>query len=153
MALGDWVIFDRFNRDEGEEHHNLASDAFKFAIITSAQTPLATMSDPRWGAGGAQDLSTAEVTPGGNYVAGGATLGASGWTQAANIMTFDGNDLQWLADPGNPTNARWIIGYNDTDTGKRGMGFLDLGSDFDMTTGPLDVVWNALGLFRKTRVP
>ena len=51
-----------------------ASDTIKMAIITNAQTPGINDSDPRWGSGGSQNYSTAEVTPGGNYSAGGVSL-------------------------------------------------------------------------------
>lgn len=148
MAQGDVVYFDQFLVDLKKKLHDLSADVIKWALITSAVTPAATTADPRWGAGGTTNLSSNEVTPGGNYAAGGATLGGQAVTLTGGLAMFDGNDVSWLQNAGNPTNAKWAIGYNSTDAGKRCIGFVDLGTAFDMTTGDLQIVWNANGIDR-----
>jgi hypothetical protein len=149
MAQGDLAFFDQFLVDVLEKLHDLETDTFKLALITAAVTPAVTDADPRWGAGGTTNFSTNQVTPGGNYASGGATLANPAVTLTGGLAMFDADDpATWAQNASNPTNARWGIVYNDTDAGKRALGFLDLGAAFDMTTGPLVVVWNANGLAR-----
>jgi len=52
-----------------------ATNTVKAGIMTNAVVPGINDSDPRWGAGGSQNYSTAEVTPGGNYSADRGTQG------------------------------------------------------------------------------
>lgn len=145
MAIGEFKRFNQFKLDKGKEIHDLSSDTFKFAIIKSAANggidPTAATADPRWGAGGTTDLSASEVTAGGNYTAGGITCTVT-WTESSGTVKFTSSDgapqLQWLLHASNPTNARWIICYNDTAAGKQAVGYIDLGSDRDMTVGDLE---------------
>lgn len=149
MAQGDFAWFDQACVDVLEKLHDLENDVIKLALITSAVTPAVTDADPRWGAGGTTNFSTNQVTPGGSYTSGGATCANPAVTLTSGLAMFDTDDpAAWAQNAGNPTNARWGILYNDTDAGKRCLGFLDLGSTFDMTTGPLSVVVNANGWAR-----
>lgn len=148
MAQGDVVFFDQFLVDVLEKLHDLENDTFKVALITNAVTPAATTSDPRWGAGGGTNLSSSQVTPGGNYVSGGATIGNPAVTLTGGLAMFDGDDVSWAQNASNPTNAEWAIIYNDTDTGKRAVGYVDIGGTFNMTTGALSITWNANGIGR-----
>ncbi len=148
MALGDVIIFNQFWEDKGDKLHDMSDDTFQLGLITSAATPLATTADPRWGAGGSTNFLTNEVTPGGNYSTGGESLGAiDNWSRSGATVTFDGNDISILSDGSNPTNARWGIIYNNTDAGKRCVGFLDLGADVDLSAGNFTVTWDASGIF------
>ena len=54
-------------------------------------------------------------------------------------------DYQITANVSNPTNARWLILYNDTAAGKQAIGFMDLGQDINLTLGLFDVTFNASG--------
>jgi hypothetical protein len=146
MAIGDVVFFDQWLADVAKKLHDHSADTFKVGLITSATTPLVTTADPRWGAGGSTNFSTTQVTPGGNYTTGGATVGTPTVTLTGGAAVIDGGDVAWAQNAGNPTNARWGILYNDTDAGKRAVAFVDLGSAFDMTTGPLNINWNAAGI-------
>lgn len=148
MAQGDVVFFDQFLQDVGKKLHDLSADTIKLGLITSAVTPVATTADPRWGAGGSTNLSTNEVTAGGNYAAGGPSLATVTWTLTGGLAMLDAADLTVTQHASNPTNARWGILYNSTDAGKRAIGYVDLGSAFDMTTGDLVFTWNANGIGR-----
>lgn len=113
-----------------------ASDTIKMAIITNAQTPGITDSDPRWGAGGTQNYSTAEVTPGGNYSAGGITLAGTTSTLAAAITSLNATSpISLAANASNPTGAFWGIFYDSTDAGKHVFGFIDLGGSLSLVPG------------------
>lgn len=147
MAQGDFKFFDQACVDVLEKLHDLENDDVRLALITSAVTPAVTDADPRWGAGGTTNFATNQVTPGGNYASGGAQCANPSVVLSGGQAVFDADDpAAWNAHASNPTNARWGILYNNTDAGKRCLGFLDLGSTFDMTTGPLTVAWNAGGL-------
>lgn len=150
MAQGDMTFFNEFLEDEGLKVHDLESDAFKLALVDGVVTPTAATADPRWGAGGSTDFSAREVTPGGNYIAGGTDVAAT-FSEAAGTATFDGvTNPSWAQNASNPTDATWGILYNDTSAGKEAVGFLDLGGAYDMTSGDLTVTWSASGIGAKT---
>lgn len=146
MAAGDIVFFDQYLADVQEALHDQENDTFKLGLVTDVVTPSATTSDPRWGAGGSTNLSTNQVTPGGNYASGGPTIGNPTVTLSGGAGVFDGDDVAISQDAGNPADARWAIIYNDTDAGKRAIGFVDLGADIDLSAGDFSVAWNAAGI-------
>jgi hypothetical protein len=113
-----------------------ASDTIKAALITSAVTPAIGDADPRWGAGGTTNYSTNEVTPGGNYVAGGFTLAGTTSTLASPTVSLNATSpISWAANASNPTNAAWVIFYDSTDAGKHVFGFMDLGGTVSLVSG------------------
>lgn len=152
MAQGDITIFEEFLGTLGLGEFNLNTDTVKMGLIKSAANggddPAAGDADPGWSASRTTDFSAAEVTAGGNYSAGGPDI-TNTYSEAAGTATFDGSDTSAdiAQNASNPTNARWGILYDDTDTDKKAIAFIDLGSDFDMTTGDLDITWNASGIF------
>jgi len=149
MAQGDVIVFDQFMVDVGEEVHQLETDTFKIGLTTGATTPSTTTADPRWGAGGTTNFATEQVTPGGNYVSGGATCSNPTYDLTGGLAQFDADDpAAWAANASNPTNATWGILYNDTATGKNAIAAIDLGGSFNMTTGPLTITFGANGIFR-----
>jgi len=146
MAAGDITYFDQWLVDVQEALHDHETDTFKLGLITSGVTPAATTSDPRWGAGGGTNLSSSQVTPGGNYSSGGPTMANPTVTLTGGAGVFDADDVSIAQHASNPNNARWGIIYNDTDTGKRAVGFVDLGATIDLTAGTFSVAWNASGI-------
>jgi hypothetical protein len=113
-----------------------ASDTIMMAFVTNATVPSKSTADPRWGAGGTTNFATNEVTPGGNYTAGGVALtgltvtrvGAITYLNAASPITITG-------DPANPTGAYWAIFYASTDAGKRCLAFMDLSGPVSLVNG------------------
>jgi hypothetical protein len=143
MAAGDISVFDEakaYMIDGGWE----AADTIKLALLTSATAPTDADTTPALG-------DYTQVTAGGNYVAGGETLGTLGncVTETAGTMTFDdtGESVTWAQNGSNPTNARYGLIYNDTDAGDLAIAWLDLGSVVDMSAGDLTITWNASGIF------
>ena len=145
MAIGDITIFNEARAtmlDGGWE----SADTIKLALITSTTVPTQADVTPVLG-------DYTQVTAGGNYTAGGEALDSWGnmITQSAGTVTFDdtGASVSWAQHASNPTNARYGIFYNDTDTAgpDSAIGFIDLGSTIDMTTGDLTITWNASGIF------
>jgi hypothetical protein len=113
-----------------------ASDTVKMGIITNAQTPGINDSDPRWGAGGTQNYSTAEVTPGGNYSAGGITVTSPATSLSGAVTSLTATSpISLAANASNPTGAFWGIFYDSTDAGKHVFGFIDLGGSLSLVNG------------------
>ena len=113
-----------------------ASDTIKMAIITNAQTPGINDSDPRWGSGGSQNYSTAEVTPGGNYSAGGVSLAGTTSTLSGAVTSLNATSpITIAANVSNPTGAYWAIFYDSTDAGKHVFGFMDLAGSLSLVPG------------------
>lgn len=146
MAAGDVVFTDQFMVDVQEGLHDLENDNIKVGLVTSSTTPTATTADPRWGAGGTTDWSTNEVSAGGNYASGGPSAANPAVTLSGGAGVFDADDISITQHASNPTNARWGIIYNDTDTGKRVLGYVDLGADIDLSAGDFSITWNASGI-------
>ena len=145
MAQGDLITPQQFYVDVQEALQDLEGGNFKGALITSAVTPSAADPDPRWGAGGGTNYSAAEVTPGGNYPAGGLAM-------VNNTVTLDGegkgawdsDNFSFAQDGANPTDARWLVIYND-DASKRVCKSVDLGAVIDLSAGALTVSPDAKG--------
>lgn len=113
-----------------------ASDVVKVGFITNASPPTIADSDPRWGAGGAQNYATNEVTPGGNYSAGGITLAGTTSTLAAAIASLNATSpISIAANGSNPTGAFWAVFYDSTDAGKHVFGYMDLGGSTSLIPG------------------
>lgn len=147
MAAGDLTFFNKYREDVLEKRYDHETDTFKLGLIDSTLAPTAADSDPRWGAGGGTDLSANEVTPGGNYAAGGPSIANPTVTLAGAVATFDGDNVSIAQNGANPTDARWGIAYDDTDAGKRAVLFVDLGAVLNLSLGAFSVTWNASGIF------
>ena len=151
MAQGTVTMFEEFLGTMGLAEFNLNTDVYKIGIVTNSNPPVAADPDPGWAAARTTDFSATEVTPGGGYTTGGTDI-TNIYSEAAGVSTFDaGDQLPYVAQNGsNATDARWGIIYNDTDSDKKAIGFLDFGSDFDMTTGDLNITWDGSGIFTWT---
>ena len=111
------------------------TDVIKVALINSSTTPNKTDSNPTWGAAGAQNYSTNEVS-GGIYVAGGNTLAGCTVTQASNLVNLNATSpISWAANAGNPTTARWAIIYDSSTANKEVLAFIDLGAVTTLVPG------------------
>lgn len=149
MAVGDIVVFEEakaYMLDGGFS----ASDNINLALITNAVIPTAADAIPGMNAGATTTYT--EVTAGGGYTAKGELLDTYGAmiTESGGTMTFDdtGASITWTQNAASPTNARWGIIFNASDTGlERAIAFLDLGATVDLTAGDLTVTWNASGIF------
>lgn len=146
MAAGDVFFFDQWLVDVAEKLHDHENDDFKYGLITSGATPAITAADPRWGSGGTTNYSTSQVTPGGNYSSGGPSIANPSVVLSSGQAVIDGDDISIAQNASNPTNARWAIIYNNTDTGKRCVGYVDLGAAIDLSAGAFANAWNASGI-------
>lgn len=147
MAVGDTKFFAAWVEkvlDEQSADFGGTPNTIKCALIKSAANggadPSATDAYPTWGAGGTTNLSSSEVTAGGNYTSGGNACANAATTIVSNVIQVDwDNPATWSQDASNPTNARWAVYYDDSSANKDCVGFTDLGSDRDMTGGDLQI--------------
>lgn len=113
-----------------------ASDTIKMGIVTNASPPAINDSDPRWGAGGTQNYATNEVTPGGNYSAGGITLAGTTSTLSGAVTSLNATSpISLASNASNPTGAYWGVFYDSTDAGKHVFGYIDLGGPVSLVNG------------------
>ena len=148
MAAGDLSVFQEATAyliDGGFE----GTDSIKVALITNAVVP--TSADPVPGMAVGATTQYTDCSEGGNYSAGGETLDtlANMITETAGAVTFDdtGASFTIAQDASNPTDARYAIIYNSTDTAQRAIAWIDLGQTVDLTAGSLTITWNASGIF------
>lgn len=144
MALGDIIVFNQFGLDVGDGEHDLNADTLKLALVDDTLTPTATTTIPHFGGTGTTDLSANEVTPGGNYSAGGVTLANVAYTLSGAVSTLAADKVLIAQDGSNPTNARWAVLYNDTATNKHAICAFDLASDRDLSAGPYEQRFNSV---------
>jgi len=142
MARGDLTLFDEFAQQLGQEDHQFESDTFKLGLINST-VPTASDSAPSW-----EDYSSDEVSTSGGYTADGITL-TSTFTYTGGVATFDASDVQLSQNGSGFTDAYWGIIYNWTQGGTIGeaIAFLDLGGPVSEQDGPVNINWNANGIF------
>lgn len=138
MAAGDTHLIANYIKSMANNSpaDKWGSDAIKVGLVTTSTTPSISDSNPCWGAGGAQNYSTNEVTAGGNYAAGGFALSGTAVNQTTTQVFLDATSpITWAANAGNPTNARWAIFYDNTTANKEVLGFLDLGAVTSLVPG------------------
>jgi hypothetical protein len=113
-----------------------ATNAVKMGIMTNVAPPTVADSDPRWGAGGVQNYATNEVTPGGNYAAGGIAVAGTTSTLVGAVTSLNATSpLTIAANAANPTGAYWAVFYDSTDAGKHVFGYMDLGGPVSLVSG------------------
>jgi len=67
------------------------------------------------------------------------------WSRSVGTNKQDFDDVSIAVNASNPSGAYWGIIYNDTDAGKRAVGFIELGGPIDLSAGAFSVGWNASG--------
>lgn len=144
MATGDVTFFNQFKVDLGNKIMDLDSDAYKVGFVTSSVTPTASDAAPHWGGTGTTNFATNQVTPGGNYATGGPSLAGLAYTNSAGTVSWKANKISIAQDASNPTNARWGIIYNSTDTNKRAVAFVDFGNARDLSQASFEIRWNSV---------
>ena len=112
------------------------TDTIKMGIVTNTSPPAVADTDPRWGAGGSQNYATQEVTPGGNYSAGGIALAGTTVTISGAVVSLNcTSPISLAANAANPTGAYWGVFYDSTDAGKHVFGYIDLGGPLSLVAG------------------
>lgn len=113
------VAFSKFNalvQDLGRKVHNLNADTLKVLLTNVA--PAAT---------DALKADLTEIAAGSGYVAGGATVGSTAYSQTAGVATLSGADVVFTAAGGGIGPFRYAVLYNATAAGGPLIGWWDAG--------------------------
>lgn len=138
MAAGDIHICAKYvsNMTKSGLTSLWATNTVKMGIMTNAVVPAVADSDPRWGAGGTQNYSTAEVTPAGAYSAGGIALAGTTSTESGAVSSLNATSpISLAANAANPTGAYWGALYDSTSVNKEVFGYVDLGGPISLVNG------------------
>jgi hypothetical protein len=124
----------------------LGSASVYVAIITNAVTPNVTDSFPCWGAGGAQDYSTAEAAAGGGYVTGGFAVSGFAIAQVGATININATSpsVSFASNASNPTGLYYAVYYDNAASPKRVLAWVELGTGISSIPG-LNVNINASG--------
>lgn len=144
MAQGDTFFFDKFFEnvlDSGIHNFGGTPNEIRAAIVSNATVPTQATPNPCWGAGGTTNFQTNELT-GTNFPAGGKVCAVASATINGSAIEIDfGDPTTWAQDPGNPSGCAFCIVYDNTTANKNCIGFVDLGTPYDATTGDLVVTF------------
>jgi hypothetical protein len=138
MAVGDTHIFSVYvyNMTLTSLTALWATNTIKMGIVTNSTVPTVSTADPRWGSGGSTNFATNEVTPGGNYSAGGISLTTpTSVNSTAYTYLKAVSPITLAANASNPTGAYWGIFYDSTSAGKYAFGYIDLGGPLSLVAG------------------
>ena len=138
---GDSKKVSEYDLKSGGGAYNNSSDTFAYLLVTNTYASIDE--DTALNA-----ASFTGATVGGNY-AGKTALTTVTWTRAANVSTFNFDDISILADPSNPTDAKCLVILNDTSAADDAMKIVDLTTDgttaVDLTAGDFTYTVNASG--------
>jgi hypothetical protein len=126
MANLTYVPFQCFVEDIAEKVHNLGADTLRVALSNTA--PTAATDD--------EFTDITEISGGNGYTAGGEALTVTSSSQTSGTYSLViTSDIVWTASGGNIAAFRYIILYNDTATNDELIGYWDIGSEQNITTG------------------
>ena len=146
MARGDFILFEEFADQIGEEGHKFDTDVLKLGIVDNTATPLDTQAAPTWATYSANEVATT-----GGYTADGETLSGVTWAEVDGVGTLDDTGNISLAQNGSGfTDAYWGILYNDTNVTDMAIGFLEFTGPVSEVAGPINVNWGAGGILTIT---
>lgn len=154
MAQGDMIIFDQAYLDIGKGSGgpwDMTADTFNMALVDNTTVPTRDTAAPHYGGTGTTNFATNAVATATAWT-GPVALSGLSWSEAvADTFRLDFTDPATIAqDAGGFTNGYWAILYNATDINKRALCAIDLGGPVSLVAGPLDINFNALGIFQVT---
>jgi hypothetical protein len=142
MARGDIKWFAQALHDLGNKIHDMDSDAWRLGIVTSTTTPGVNTAAPHWGGTGTTNFATNQVATGTAYT-GPITITVNSWTLTASGADWRLTDVTINQDAGGGfSNAAWGIIYNNTDSNKRAVAYVDLGGPIGNVSGPITIEWS-----------
>lgn len=139
---GKWKLYNTAKQKIGQGLIDLDSHTFKCALFTSSSNANTLTHDEL------ADL-TNQVSSGNGYTTGGVTLTSVTWNNSSGTITFDCDNLSWVAS-GSGFSAAYAVIYDDTTSGDPLLAIcvLDSGSDVPVPAAQeLLITINASGVF------
>lgn len=147
MAANAWNIYSSFCEkmaDGTVDMDDVGAGVFKCALFQSTMVPDQT-----------DDLYSAlsnEVANGNGYLTGGVALTNVTWVEAANVTTWDMDDIEWTASGGSIAAIRYAVIYHVASSQLIAVSLLDnTPADVTVTdTNTLALQLPAAGVFQST---
>lgn len=142
--MSTFQVVDEFANFMGKKRDDLSADSFKAMLTDVAPTKAGTQ----------VKADITEIAAGNGYSAGGVALSGVTWTETGagtGIWQFSCSTFSWTASGGSIAQFRYVAIYDDTSTNKDVVGFLDAGTEINITVGnSYTVTVGANGVFRET---
>lgn len=120
----NWNKYYGTAQDVGRGVHNLNTGVIKIALSNTAPDLTDVVL-----------ADAVEITAGFGYTAGGATVGATSFTQTAGVGKLLGNAVTFTAAGGDLGPFRYLIVYNSTPSGGPLLGWWDYGAALTLHDG------------------
>lgn len=142
--MATFTLFDDFGYDLGAKVHNLASDSL-YLVLTDTAPNQAT---------GSVLTDITQIAGTGGYTTNGTVCGSITWAETSGgsgVWQLTTADVVWTATSGGIPQFRYVVMYNNTATNKELIGYLDYGSEVNVTdTNTFTVDVGASGWFQLT---
>ena len=144
MAQGTVKWFAQGLMDIMNKLHDWDTDTIKLGIVTTATVPAIDTAAPHWGGTGTTNFATNQVGTGGTSYTGPQTIGSKSTTLVTGGVELRAGNISLAQDASGFTTGAYGIIYNDTDTNKRALGYIELSSAgaASLVAGPVAIDWN-----------
>lgn len=137
MAVSSYV-YGKFAEYLANKTIDFDTDVIKVALFTDSFTPNQDSDD-------LYSNMTNEVANGNGYTTGGATLANASISQSANVVTLDGDDVNWSSST---ITARYAVIYDSGNS--QVIAYVDFGENFSSSNSDFTLSWNASGIVTLT---
>jgi hypothetical protein len=142
--MATFQVVDEFANFLGKKRDDLSADTFKAVLSDVAPTKAGTQV--------LADIT--QIANGNGYLTDGVTLSGVTWAETGGgtgIWAFTSSAFAWTASGGSIAQFRYVAIYDSTSTNKDVVGFVDYGSEINITVGnSFTVTPGANGIFRAT---
>jgi hypothetical protein len=142
--VATFQVVDEFANFLGKKRDDLSADTFKAVLTDVAPTKAGTQV--------LADIT--QIANGNGYVTDGVTLTGVAWAETGGgtgIWAFTSSAFLWTASGGSIAQFRYVAIYDSTSTNKDVVGYLDYGSEVNVTVGnSFTVTPGANGIMRAT---
>ena len=146
MAAGTIKWFAQGLHDLGNKIHDLDTDDWRMGVVTGV-TPAVNTAAPHWGGTGTTNYAASQVVTTGTSYTGPIVLTSEAWALTATGAAMDFADISLAQDASGFTNGGYGIIYNNTDTNKRAIGYVEISATnaASLVSGAITITMNASG--------
>lgn len=146
MATGTVKWFAQGLLDLGNKIHDMDGDDWRLGLVTDATVPSVTTAAPHWGGTGTTNFATNQVGTGGTSYTGPIVLSGETWQITTGVVEFLADEVELAQDASGPTDIAYGIIYNNTDTNKRAIAYVEISAagTASLVAGPIEIRWNSV---------
>lgn len=144
MATGTVKWFQQALLDLGNKIHDLDGDDLRMGIVTTTTVPAVGTTAPHWGGTGTTNFATNQVATAGTSYTAPIVLTTESWSLVSGVATFRADVINLLQDASGFADGAWGIIYNNSDTNKRAIAFVELSAagSLSIVAGPVTIDWS-----------